>query len=50
MFGFGKDRNDDPTKDMSEKEKKKYERKHKDKDRDEWDKLIEADALGFFDD
>lgn len=50
MFGFGKYKNSDQTKDMTEKEKKEYEQKHKDKDRDEWGKLIEADALGFFDD
>lgn len=50
MFGFGKDKKDDPTKDMTDKEKKEYERKHKNKERDEWDKLIDADTFGFFDD
>ncbi|HKM22409.1 MAG TPA: hypothetical protein VJZ01_10255 [Lachnospiraceae bacterium] len=47
MFGFGKNKDNNPTKDMTEKEKREYERKHKNKD--EWDELIEADALGFFD-
>lgn len=50
MFGFGKDKNNDPTKNMTEKEKKEYERNHKNQEQDEWGKLIEADALGFFDD
>ena len=50
MFGFGKDKKDDPTKNMTEKEKGEYERKYKSKEHDEWDELIEADALGFFDD
>ncbi len=47
MFGRKNDKKNDSTENMTDQEKKDYERKYK--DQDEWDKLIEADALGFFD-
>ncbi|NLG03482.1 MAG: hypothetical protein GX567_06590 [Clostridia bacterium] len=51
MFLFGKSKESDNFREKNEKERKESEQKQSKKEnKSEWDKLIEGDALGFFDD